>query len=50
MVSGYVVQAADTTNEPPKFPDQDDQTEGDQTDQTRTVAENTRPVSPWATR
>ena len=41
MVSGYVVQAADTTNEPPKFPDQDDQTEGDQTDQTRTVAENT---------
>ena len=46
MVSGYVVQAADTTNEPPKFPDQDDQTEGDQTDQTRTVAENTAAGQP----
>ena len=25
-VSGYAVQAADTTNEPPKFADQDDLT------------------------
>ena len=41
MVSGYVVQPPDTGNDPPKFPDQDDETEGDQTDQTRTVAENT---------
>ena len=46
MVSGYVVQAADTTNEPPKFPDQDAVTEGDQTDQTRTVAENTAAGQP----
>ena len=46
-VSEYAVQAADTFNETPKFPDQDTETEGDQTDQTREVAENTaagRPV------
>ena len=41
MYSGYAVQAPDTGNDPPKFPDQDDETEGDQTDQTRTIAENT---------
>ena len=40
MVSDNVVQAADTFNEPPEFPDQDLDTEGDQTDQTREVAEN----------
>ena len=38
--SAYEVQAPDTRNDPPKFPDQDDQIEGDQTDQTRTVAED----------
>ena len=41
VVSGYQVRAADTRNELPKFPDQDADTDGDQTDQTRTVAENT---------
>ena len=35
-----MVQVADTTNDPPKFADQDTETEGDQTDQTREVAEN----------
>ena len=45
MVSGYVVQAADTTNKPPKFADQDPDTEGDQTDLTRTVAEDTTSTS-----
>ena len=44
-VSGYAVQAADTTNEPPKFADQDPDTEGDQTDLTRTVAEDTTSTS-----
>ena len=32
---------ADTDNKPPKFPDQDMETEGDQTDQEREVDENT---------
>ena len=40
VVSENAVQAPDTGNDPPKFPDQDDQIEGDQTDQTRTVAED----------
>ena len=41
VVSGYVVRAADTLNELPMFPDQDAETEERETDQTRTVAENT---------
>ena len=45
MVSEYDVQAADTTNKPPKFADQDPDTEGDQTDLTRTVAEDTTSTS-----
>ena len=40
MVSDNVVQAADTFNEEPEFADQDPDTEGDQTDQAREVAEN----------
>ena len=40
VVSGYDVRAADTLNELPMFPDQDDQTEERETDQTRTVAED----------
>ena len=32
---------ADTRNKPPKFPDQDTETDGDQTDQEREVEENT---------
>ena len=40
VVSGYDVRAADTFNELPMFPDQDDQTEERETDQTRTVAED----------
>ena len=40
VVSGYEVRAADTLNELPMFPDQDDQTEERETDQTRTVAED----------
>ena len=40
VVSGYVVRAADTLNELPMFPDQDDETEERETDQTRTVAED----------
>ena len=39
-VSDNVVQAADTFNEKPEFADLDPDTEGDQTDQTREVAEN----------
>ena len=39
VVSGYEVRAADTLNELPMFPDQDDETEERETDQTRTVAE-----------
>ena len=41
QVSGYPVRAADTVNETPMFPDQDDETEGEQTDQTRTIPEDT---------
>ena len=33
------MRAADTLNELPMFPDQDDETEERETDQTRTVAE-----------
>ena len=40
MYSEYEVQRPDTRNDPPEFPDQDEDTEGDQTDQTRTVAED----------
>ena len=40
MVSDNMVQAADTFNEEPEFPDLDPDTEGDQTDQTREVPEN----------
>ena len=32
---------ADDTNKAPEFPDRDTETDGDQTDQERTVAENT---------
>ena len=35
-----MVQGPDTNNKPPKFPDQDPNTAGDQKDQTREVAEN----------
>ena len=45
-VSEYAVQAADTKNERPKFRDQDVDTEGDQTDQIREVAENTAAGAP----
>ena len=41
VVSGYDVRAADTFNELPMFPDQDDQTEERETDQTRTIPEDT---------
>ena len=40
MVSEYQVQPYDTSNKPPKFPDQDDNTAGDQKDQTREVMED----------
>ena len=35
---------ADDTNKAPAFPDQDMEADGDQTDQERTVAENTEPL------
>ena len=35
---------ADDTNKAPAFPDQDMEADGDQTDQERTVAENTEPA------
>ena len=41
VVSDNAVQGPDTNNKPPKFPDRDTNTAGDQKDQTRTVAEGT---------
>ena len=40
VASANAVQGPDTNNKPPKFPDQDPNTAGDQKDQTREVAEN----------
>ena len=40
MVTAHQV-LADTRNKAPVFPDQDDEMEGEQTDQERSVAENT---------
>ena len=45
VASDNAVQGPDTNNKPPKFPDQDPDTAGDQKDQTREVAENV--VNRW---
>ena len=41
MVSMYAARVTRSSNDAPEFPDQDPDTEGDQTEQTRTVKENT---------